>query len=238
MINIRIRQLAVTASTNDDAKQAAEVGEAEGLVIHALRQTAGRGRHGRQWESPEGNLYCSVLLRPSGEIRTYGQYSFVAALALADTVTELLPHTKVTLKWPNDVLAGGKKISGILLESGTGWLVAGMGLNVLHHPDNTLYPSTSLKAANAAVLDSSKILKTLLAHFVRWHAVMQKEGFIPIRSAWLEKAQKGPLTLRLPDATIEGVFTDIDEHGHLILRLADGAKRVIATGDVFFAPGE
>ena len=129
MMDWRIRQLAETSSTNDEAKRAAEAGEDEGLVVWALKQTAGRGRHGRLWESPEGNIYCSVLLRPDCDARHAGHYSFVAALALADTVHEFLPNAAVTLKWPNDVLVDGKKISGILLESPAaarliGWLSA------------------------------------------------------------------------------------------------------------------
>ena len=108
-----LRRVPVTASTNDDAVKAAEAGEAEGLVIWALRQTAGKGRHGRAWESPEGNLYCSVLLRPKEGTREAGLYSFVAALALYDTVRQCLPVAEIALKWPNDVLVEGEKIAGI-----------------------------------------------------------------------------------------------------------------------------
>ena len=126
----RVRELDATSSTNDDVKKAAEAGEAEGLVVVAKRQTAGRGRHGRVWESPEGNLYCSMLLRPADMQATGAFYSFVAALALRDTVAALLPGAAVTLKWPNDVLVGGRKIAGILLEGGPQWLVIGIGLNV------------------------------------------------------------------------------------------------------------
>ena len=233
----RIRRLDSTPSTNDDAKRAAEAGEAEGLVIHALSQTAGRGRHGRTWQSPEGNLYCSVLLRPANT-QNFGQYSFVASLALADTVKSFLPDAVVTLKWPNDVLVGGKKISGILLESGDDYLVIGMGLNVLHHPDDALYPSTSLNAAGAGKPDINAILHTLLNRLWHWYETMQKSGFAAIRAAWLDNAQKGRLTVRLPDGAVEGHFETIDEQGHLHLRLADGTERAIATGDVFFTPRE
>src|SRR5262249_14501963 len=100
----RVRWLEGTASTNDDARRAAEAGEAEGLVIAAKRQTAGRGRQGRVWESPEGNLYCSVLLCPKSIPRDAGLYSFVAALAVYDVVAALLPQANIRLKWPNDVL--------------------------------------------------------------------------------------------------------------------------------------
>jgi BirA family biotin operon repressor/biotin-[acetyl-CoA-carboxylase] ligase len=232
----RIKRLETTASTNDDAKRAAEAGEAEGLVIHALQQTAGRGRHGRTWQSPEGNLYCSVVLRPKNAPQSFGQYSFVAALALGHTVKAFLPDVAVTLKWPNDVLAGGKKISGILLESGEGYLIVGMGLNVLHHPEDALYPSTSLHAMGAGMPAVDAVRDALLGYLWHWYDVMRTIGFAPVRSAWIANAQKGQMSVKLPDGAVEGSFETIDEQGYLVLRLADQTERVIATGDVFFAP--
>lgn len=232
-INWIVRELAITGSTNDDAKRAAEAGEPEGLVFRALRQTAGRGRHGRTWESPEGNLYCSLLLRPSGQKKDIGQYSFVASLALCDTVREHAPKASITLKWPNDVLLNGKKVSGILLESGEGWLVCGMGLNFQHHPENALYPATSLAAEGAAKTELKSVLDMLLARFAHWYGIMQSKGFAPIRDAWLAHAEKRRMTVKLPDGAVEGVFAGLDANGALRLRLADGAERAIATGDVF-----
>ncbi|MDX2027259.1 MAG: biotin--[acetyl-CoA-carboxylase] ligase [Alphaproteobacteria bacterium] len=232
----RIRQLAVTSSTNDNARQAAEEGEAEGLVVWALKQTSGRGRHGRMWESPEGNLYCSVLLRPQAGPQSFGQYGFLTALALGDAVRALLPNAAITFKWPNDVLVNGKKISGILLEAGEGWLVVGMGLNVRHHPQETLYPATSLSSENAIQQELTVILDQLLECLWHWYGLMQAQGFEPLRAAWLQQAQKGRLSVRMPDGVVEGNFDSIDQQGHLQLILADGTERVIATGDVFFGP--
>jgi BirA family transcriptional regulator, biotin operon repressor / biotin---[acetyl-CoA-carboxylase] ligase len=230
----RIRQLATTSSTNDDAKRAAETGEPEGFVVWALKQTAGRGRHGRRWESPEGNLYCSVLLHPKTNPESVGHYSFVAALALYDTVKEFLPSAVVTLKWPNDVLVDGRKISGILSEAGEGWLVLGMGLNVLHHPQDTLYPSTSFAANGLATKKLDLILDYLLDRSGYWYATLQTEGFLPVQAAWMTHAQKGALSVRLPTGEVHGEFAGLDDNGALRLRLADGSERAIATGDVFF----
>jgi len=230
----RIRCLETTSSTNDDARNAAEAGEGEGLVVHALKQTAGRGRQGRQWESPEGNLYCSILLRPKTETRFFGQYSFVTALALADTVKAFASHVAVTLKWPNDVLANGKKISGILLESNADYLIVGIGINILHHPENVLYPATSLSALGTTEASNAIILETLLDRFWYWYGVVQRQSFGPIRAAWLENAHKGPVTVKLLDKTLQGDFIDIDEEGRLRLRLADGIEKAFTTGDVFF----
>jgi len=234
----RIRQLAETTSTNDEVKKAAEASEPEGLAIWALKQTAGRGRHGRQWESPEGNLYVSVLLRPDCELQQAGQYGLIAALAICDTIKSLLPNAEVMLKWPNDVLVSGKKISGILLESSlskTGrveWLVIGIGLNVEHHPDNALYPATSLRAEGLTPPPLPQILDRLLERISAWVNTFIKQGFKPVHEAWLAAAAKGKTTIRLGDRTIEGTFDGLDDSGNLILKLADGTKQIITAGDV------
>ena len=232
----RIHKLESTASTNDDVRHAAEAGEAEGLVVVAERQSSGRGRQGRVWESPVGNLYCSVLLRPKNMPRVAGVYSFVAALAVCDTVKAFLPTSGIALKWPNDVLVNGKKISGILLEVAADALIVGVGLNVRHVPENTLYPATSLELESGHAVSLSELLDCFLARMEHWYTVMQEKGFAPVRHAWLAHAQKGDLTARLPLETVQGRFVDIDETGCLRLLLADGAERSISTGDVFFAP--
>jgi len=229
----RIKKLAETGSTNDDARQAAEAGDAEGLVVWALKQTAGKGRHGRIWESPEGNLYCSILLRPKEGMDLAGLYSFVAALALYDTVRLCLPVAEITLKWPNDVLVEGEKVAGILIEAGPDWLVIGIGLNVLHHPESGLYPSTSLLAVGAHDKALDDILEWLLRNLSHWCGIMQQQGFAPIRAAWLKHAVKGRLSVRLPNEMVVGEFAGLDERGNLRLYLADGSERAIASGDVF-----
>lgn len=230
-----IRRFETTASTNDDAKQAAEQGAAQGLVIHALQQTAGRGRQGRQWQSPPGNLYCSVLLRPQMARKDYGRYSFIAALAICDAIRDFLPDAAVELKWPNDVLVNGKKISGILLEAGEGWLVIGMGVNIQHLPENPLYPVTSLAAENALAPSPELVLNKILTALSSWYDIVEAEGFSPIRAAWLSRARKGPMRVRQPDGSeIQGQFADLDPEGNLRLLLPDGIEKSINTGDVFF----
>lgn len=231
----RIRSVDATASTNDDVREAARAGEAEGFVVTAKQQLSGRGRQGRVWESPPGNLYCSALLRPPNMPQVAGLYSFVAALAVRDTVHGFLLKTPITLKWPNDVLAGGKKISGILLEIEGDALIAGIGINVAQYPDNALYPATSL-AAEGIQADAVLLLDRLLGRLQYWYDRMQSEGFAPIRAAWLEHAQKGALTVRLPQETVQGSFAGIDEQGRLRLQLEGGAERSISTGDVFLPP--
>lgn len=231
----RLQKLEITDSTNDDARRAAEAGEDAGLVIVAERQSAGRGRHSRVWESPAGNLYCSILLKPNDMPRSAAFYSFVAALAVRDAILSFIPPSPITLKWPNDVLVGGKKISGILPEIAGDALIVGIGINIAHFPDNALYPATSL-AAEGVKADTRAVLDKLLEALAHWHDCMQMHGFDPVREAWLAQAQKGALAVRLPQETVQGTFVGLDETGHLRLLLADGAERSISTGDVLFVP--
>ena len=230
----QIRQTAVTASTNDDARRAILADEdAEGLVVWSLRQTDGRGRHGRVWESPEGNLYCSAVLRPNFSVQNFAFYSFVAALAVRDTVRFFLPEVTVQLKWPNDVLVRGKKISGLLLEVEGDHLILGVGLNVHHSPQAVIYPCTSLVAEGAEITNLSDILRKLLERLAFWREVIERDGFAPIRAAWLETAMVGAMTVKLPEKIIKGEFVDLDPDGCLRLRLANGSERAISVGDVF-----
>lgn len=230
-----IQRRAETGSTNDDVKKAAEEGAAEGYVVHALKQSSGRGRGGRLWQSPAGNLYFSVLLRPQIPRKDWGLYSFVFALAVSDALGALLPQALVEHKWPNDVLVNGKKISGILLEAGEGWLVAGVGLNVWGMPENPQYPVTCLAEEKAQTKELNIILDKVLEALDRWYGTMNAEGFAPIRAGWLKSARKGDMKVRLSkEVAIQGRFADLDSTGHLRLTLADGLERVISTGDVFF----
>jgi len=236
----RLRLLEETASTNSDAKAAAESGEAGGLVVMAKRQTAGRGRHGRRWESPEGNFYASILLRPWCSPQEAGYYSFVTALAVYDALRVFLPRSDITLKWPNDVLVEKKKISGILLEAAPSidnvinWLVVGVGINVCHHPGTGVYPATSLVAEGAGNATPDAMLGRFLESFEIWRRELESKGFAAIRTAWLAHAQTGPVTVRLSDGVISGDFAGFDELGRFMLRLPDGAEKAIAAGDVFF----
>lgn len=236
----KIRRLGETESTNEDAKRAAQEGAGEGLVITATIQTSGKGRQGRVWSSPAGNVYASLLLRPACDAQAASLYSFVTALAIYDAVCAFLPDGKeVRLKWPNDVLVDGKKICGILLESAMAeggvvpWLVIGTGINVAVHPESALYRTTSLKAEGAQA-DVEEVLQTYLESFAKWHETYKTQGFSPLRDRWLDRAKKGGMIARLPSGEIEGTFADLDETGRLVLKLADGSLRTISAADVFF----
>ena len=111
-------------STNEEARRLAAKGEAGPLWLTAAQQTAGRGRRGRSWDSPGGNLAATLLIRPERGQSEWAQLSFAAAVAVSDTAARFAPEAHIALKWPNDVLANGKKLSGILLETATGQALA------------------------------------------------------------------------------------------------------------------
>lgn len=239
----RVKKLVRTESTNEDLKLLAAEKAADGTVLWALEQTAGKGRQGRRWASPPGNLYFSLLLYPSAAVEQFAHYNFLMALAVHRAVSALLPQREVRIKWPNDVLLEGKKICGILLEADVTakplpWLVIGCGLNVRHHPAEAQYPVTSLRAAGLeeAQCDLEDILHDVLSDFHMWRTDYEAKGFGVIRKAWLERAHgmNMPMAVRLPQETIQGIGRDLDAEGRLLLELPNGAIMRISAGDVFF----
>ena len=229
-------------STNDEAKERAVAGALEGTVVWARQQRAGRGRRGRIWESPPGNLYLSVLLRPSCEARRVAQLSFVAALAVLDLVDGLLPG-RARCKWPNDILVDGGKVAGILLESAlqsdgrVDWVVLGIGVNLVGHPGlEGPVPSTSLVAAGASTIAPEDALPPLLAALTRRRSEWGTEGFKAVRRAWLDRAHGlgGPVTVASGGEKLTGTFEGLDEEGALMLAREGADSRSISAGDVYF----
>ena len=230
-------------STNEEAKRLAGAGAAAGTLIWAAEQLAGRGRRGRGWASPPGNLYASLLLRPACPPARACQLNFVAAVALAEAVSALLPAgAEVALKWPNDVLIRGAKVSGILLEAAAAldrsidWLVIGAGVNVANHPADTPYPATNLRREGAPAATAATVLRAFAEYFVVWYETWRAHGFSPVRARWLASARGlgDPIEVRLERETLRGRFGDLDESGALMLDMRDGARRQITTGDLFF----
>lgn len=235
------RHIALEAvdSTNDEAKRLAMQGAADRTIVTARRQEAGRGRRGRSWSSPEGNLYASFVLRHGRSLAAGAQLSFVTAVALAEALCGLLPGTAaVRCKWPNDVLVGGAKVAGILLETEgeAGWLVVGTGVNIRHVPEQPIYPVTSLLAEGVGNVGTGEVLARFVEAFDRWYARWAVQGFAPIRAAWLGVAHGigGPVTVRLSATSLEGRFVDLDGDGALLLEMPDGTMRRITAGDVHF----
>lgn len=227
-------------STNDELKRLAREGAAEGLVIRAERQTAGRGRRGRTWVSPPGNLYSSTLLRPDCRAATAAQLGFAAALGVAGAIGELAPSVGLSCKWPNDLLANGKKVSGILLETEMvagdrpDFVVLGVGVNLASSPRDTPYPATSLAEEGASGIAPAGMLAAFICHFAGWLARWREAGFAPIREAWLSRAGGlgQNIQVRLERDTLDGRFLDLDDDGALLLGVPGGSRRV-AAGEVF-----
>ncbi|WP_267393590.1 biotin--[acetyl-CoA-carboxylase] ligase [Sphingomonas sp. GC_Shp_1] len=231
-----IRTVAETGSTNADMLLLARAGAEEGLWLRAERQTAGRGRQGRAWTSPPGNLSASTLVRVRPTDAAAASLALMAAVALHETVSVYLGSAaRAVLKWPNDLLVAGAKLSGILLERVDDAVVIGIGVNLAHHPDLPDRATTSL-AAQGATVAPADLLETLAEAVGRWLSRWRGEGLSPIRSAWLDAAHPigTALSARLPDgSTADGLFDGLDAHGALILRLATGERRVIHAADVF-----
>ncbi len=231
-------------STNEEARRRAAAGERGPLWIWARRQTAGRGRRGRAWASPEGNLATTLLLAPGVSAPEAARLSFVAALAVHDLASTYVKRAPVRLKWPNDVLIDGKKVSGILLESaGTEgvdvlpWVAVGIGVNLVEAPEGTAYPATFLGAHGPAPSPEEALAELAEAWETRFR-VWRVSGFAAIREAWLGLAAGlgAPIEVRLPTETLHGRFETLMPDGALSLLLPSGARRAVTAGEVFFAP--
>ena len=230
-------------STQDEAVRQAAAGAAEGTLVVALVQSAGRGRRGRAWISPPGNLHCSLVLRPACAVSDAAQLGFAASLAVAESASHFLPPgIVVACKWPNDVLVGGAKVAGILLQSravagspALDWLVIGIGVNLASHPAETEYPATSLAAAGAPEVTPDAMLPILAERLLAWYAAWRvPAGFTALRDAWLARAHGlgGPIRVRLPSAEIEGRFAGLDSAGRLVLDGPAGRQH-IAAAEIF-----
>ncbi len=224
-----IRTVPETGSTNDDLAALARDGAAEGTWLRAERQTGGKGRQGRTWLSPPGNLYASTLVRLRAEDPPAPTLALVAAVALHEIAAAYVPQARI--KWPNDLLVDGAKLSGILLERQNDAVIVGFGVNLAHHPEDIDRPATSLAALAATAPESAAFVEMLAEAFARWLARWRESGIEPVRRQWLAAAHDVGTPLSTKDG--EGLFDGLDGTGALRLRLADGTLRVIHAGDVF-----
>ncbi len=230
-------------STNEEARRRAAVGERGPLWICAKRQTAGRGRRGREWESPEGNLMATLLIAPGVTPPEAARLSFVAALAVHDLVASYATRSAVKVKWPNDVLIDGKKVAGILLESSGDagvdvlpWVAIGIGVNLMHAPTAAQYPATFV-GAHGPTPSPAEALAALAEAWETRFRTWRVSGFAAIRDAWLGVAAGlgQAIEVRLPGETLTGRFETLMPDGALSLLLPSGARRAITAGEVFFA---
>jgi BirA family biotin operon repressor/biotin-[acetyl-CoA-carboxylase] ligase len=241
----RLERHGSVGSTNSLAFDRARAGDKGQLWITAEAQTEGRGRRGRDWESPKGNLFASLLLIDPAPFKHVAELPLLAAIALAEAIDQAAgTHQLCRLKWPNDLLVGGAKLSGILLEAETVHdnrtaVVVGFGVNCACHPELGLYPSADLAGLGYRVSAEQMfqhLAERIAARLERWQS---GKGFDEVRKAWLARAahlgQK--ITVRIPDNEITGTFLDLDPQGHLVVGLDNGTVKTIFAGDVFL-PGQ
>lgn len=222
--------------TNAEALRA---GAPPGNVYTARTQFAGRGRQGRDWVSPEGNLYATLCTMPPAG-RNPAQLAFVAGLAVLDAVSDEAADTSLSLKWPNDVLAVGRKVAGVLIEAGDAGYAVGVGINIIASPpdDAVRHPATNLRECAGITPHPDALLARVCRHFNTWNARWTADGFEPLRAVWLASAHRmgDTIAASVGEDRIEGRFQGLDADGALILQDVGGVDHVITAGDVFF-PG-
>lgn len=240
----RLASFETIGSTNAEALARVRAGERGPLWLVTDRQTAGKGRRQRQWLSPPGNLAASVIERlevPAASAATLG---FAAGLAIEAALRQMSAGqtgdaVSFQLKWPNDIIAGGNKLAGILIETmptpeGLA-VVTGIGVNITAAPEGTPYPATSLAALGVAT-DAVPLFAALSDAWAEFFALWDGgRGFTAIRALWLARAAGlgGAIRVRNGETLVEGDFETIDETGGLVLS-REGQRSVISAGDVYF----
>jgi BirA family biotin operon repressor/biotin-[acetyl-CoA-carboxylase] ligase len=241
-------------STNTEALAAAAAGDLGGHWFASLHQSSGRGRRGREWFNPSGNLAASLLIIPDAEPDQIATLGFVAGVAIIRALDAILPHGivksdsyskssagQVALKWPNDLLAGGAKLSGILLEacktpSGQTGVVVGCGVNVVAAPQGVPYATACL--SDLGFIRSAEEVFTALSDawveaFALWN---DGRGIADVLELWRQSAAGigGPISVQQDGLVRHGIFETIDSTGRLIMRDENGARVTITAGDVHF----
>lgn len=238
-------------STNTEALRRSGKGAPSGLWVWAARQNAGRGRTGRQWQSEEGNLFASLLLRPQCALRQCPQLAFAAAIAVYDVARAIGGQqfaTRLSLKWPNDLLLDGAKLGGILLESISvaaserKTIVIGTGVNLASHPSQQHSPAISLASQNISVTPM-QALELLARYTAKWIDIWSEgAGWSEVRAAWQERSIPAGtrISVKIGDEPVSGFYAGITDEGALLLDTGHepgqktGIKiRQIHAGDIF-----
>ncbi|RED60409.1 biotin--[acetyl-CoA-carboxylase] ligase [Cohnella lupini] len=239
----QLHLLDVVPSTQDELRRLAEQGAPEGTLVIAEQQTNGRGRMGRSWVSPAGKgIWMSLLLRPPVPLPLTPQLTLLAAVALSRAISREVP-VKIGIKWPNDLLVGGKKISGILLESAAEderlrYVVVGLGISVNldaeDYPAELLDKAISLKMASGAPINRSGLIAIILEEFERLYDLYLEQGFAPIRSLWEAHSVtlNSETTLYTPQGAVLGIPRGLDDMGGLKVEISDGSYRTIYSAEI------
>ncbi len=233
-------------STNDEARRRATGGEVSPHWLLARRQTSGKGRRGRFWNSTPGNLfltYLGVTRRPPADIALLG---FAAGLALAEFCTETVGAGRATLKWPNDLMIDDRKAAGLLLESGAlgdgrNWFAIGIGCNLVSAPSvdqPTICLTDVLSGALAPAPEH--VARDLAPRIAAWADIFDREGFPALQAAWMARAHGigSPVMASVGVETLTGTMRGLSARGELLMALPSGQMRAIAAGDIYFPAAE
>ena len=253
----RLRGYDSIGSTNSEAIEAAAAGDPGGIWFAALQQTAGRGRRGRQWESPHGNLAATLLIVPEADPTLAATLGFVAGVSLNRALSAILPgglvkigidgadglggNSRIALKWPNDVLADGAKLAGILLEAsklpdGRHAIAIGFGVNVVAAPQGLPYPATSLVELGVT-RTAEAVFEALGDAWVETFGLWTDgRGIGDVLAHWRASAAGigAPVAVNQNGEVLRGIFETIDDDGRLIVRADDNRRIAITAGDVQF----
>jgi BirA family transcriptional regulator, biotin operon repressor / biotin---[acetyl-CoA-carboxylase] ligase len=231
-------------STNEEAKRLIRSGVTGDFVIVAKSQTRGKGRLGRYWASPYGNLYTSILFNPKFDIELAPQISFLAAIAMGEVLGKIVDPESIKYKWPNDIFLNGKKVAGILIESISvandstlRSMIIGFGVNIVKSPEYNTYPVTNLLLEGAELTSPDEFLNDFMKEYLALIDLWQKEGFEPIRKKWLERAfgLGGQVSTYVNKKLVTGTFSSIDKAGNLVIKHKERGT-IKSSGQVFFDP--
>ena len=230
-------QVPLTGSTNADLLDRISLGAPEGLWLRADVQASGRGRLGREWVSPVGNLYASCIVRLQPADPPAATLAFVAAVATYEAITTSAPAVGLQIKWPNDLLSlSGEKLCGMLLERKDDAVVIGIGVNLAHAPEGTGRAVTSIARLGATPMLPQPFVELLAKIFADQLVIWRTYGAEAIFNAWKDRAHPigTPITAQLPGGEmLAGTYDGLSDEGALRLRLADGSIRAIHAADVF-----
>lgn len=252
----RLRGYDTIGSTNSEALAAAATGDPGGIWFAALQQTEGRGRRGRQWINPHGNLAATLLIVPEADPTSAATLGFVAGVSLNRALSAILPGGmvkigidgadavgggRIALKWPNDVLADGAKLAGILLEAnklpdGRQAIAIGIGVNVIAAPEGLPYPATSLSGLGVS-RSAAEVFEALSDAWVETFGLWNDgRGIGDVLKHWRASAAGigAPVAVNQNGEVLRGVFETIDDDGRLIVRAEDNRRIAITAGDVHF----
>lgn len=242
MIGHRLHYYKDIGSTNDEAFRLGEEGAPEGTVLIAESQSSGRGRMQRIWYSPPGaNIYTSMILRPPVGTIQATQIPIAAGVAVAETINEFCPG-KASIKWPNDVLIGGKKVCGILAQmkmSGqtVDFIVVGIGINVNlareQYPHDIQEIATSLAIEAGREISRPDLIIRLYENMAKWYRELTRNGFSAVRERWLNLSEMigKTVSVMFQNETVSGKAVGLDEDGSLILMTANNQKLTVSAGD-------